>query len=283
MKITRLASGRTEWNHLKLPFYHVDAFTREPFGGNPAAVFPLERWPDEGTLLAIAAEKSLPATAFFAADGDDFMLRWFAPAGELQLCGHATLASGYVLLNRLHAGRERVRFTSRAGGLEVERDGERIALDFPALPPKKEHHIEVVAQAIAVRPTELWEAEAGRGMAVLANPAQVRDLRPDVGAIAALPFSSLIVTAPGFDGDCDFVSRYFAPKHGITEDFVTGSAHCVLAPYWAGVLGKPRLFARQLSSRGGELWVEDCGERVRISGSCVPIAEGKLTLPGVLH
>ncbi len=268
---------------MKIPFYDVDAFTREAFGGNPAAVFPLERWLDEGTLLAIAGEKALPASAFFVTGDDELLLRWFSPAGELQLCGHATLASGYVLLNRLHAGRERVRFTSRAGRLEVERDGDRIALDFPALPPQKERAPDLVAKAIGVRPTELWEAASERGMAVLGDPAQVRDLRPDIVAVAALPFSSLIVTARGFAGDCDFVSRYFGPRHGIAEDFVTGSAHCVLTPYWAGVLAKPQLFARQLSSRGGELWVEDCGDRVRISGNCVPIAEGTLTIPGVLR
>jgi PhzF family phenazine biosynthesis protein len=268
---------------LKLPFYHLDAFTREAFGGNPAAVCPLERWPDDGTLLAIAAEIGLPATAFFEADGDDGTLRWFAPAGELQLCGHATLASGYVLLNILRPGLERARFASRAGRLAVERDGERIALDFPALPPHEERDPGLVAAAIGVRPNELWEAAGERGMAVLADPAQVRDLRPDSGAIAASPFSSLIVTARGFAGDSDFVSRYFGPKHGIAEDYVTGSAHCVLTPYWAGVLGKPHLFARQVSGRGGELWVEDCGDRVRISGDCVPFAEGTLTVPGIFN
>jgi PhzF family phenazine biosynthesis protein len=263
---------------VKLPFYHVDAFTRTAFSGNPAAVVPLEQWLDDRTLLAIAAEKNLPATAFFVADGDDFLLRWFAPAGELELCGHATLASGYVLLNQLHAGRERVRFSARAGRLEVERDGERVALDFPALPPQKEHAPEIVASAIGIRPSDVWEAAGGRAMAVLADPTQVRDVHPDIGAIAALPFSALIVTARGFDGDCDFVSRYFAPKHGIGEDFVTGSAHCVLTPYWAGVLGEPKLFARQLSARGGELWVEDRGDRVRIAGKCVRVAEGTLTI-----
>ena len=264
---------------VKIPFHHVDAFTRDAFGGNPAGVCPLEQWLDDRTLLAVAAEMNLPATAFFVADGDQFQIRWFAPAGELQLCGHATLASGYVLLNGLYAGRESVRFASRGGRLDVERNGERLALDFPALPPRKEHAPDLVTKAIGVRPTELWEAPAERGLAVLADPVQVRDLRADIGAIAALPFSSLIVTARGFDGDCDFVSRYFGPKHGVAEDFVTGSAHCVLTPYWAGVLGKPRLFARQLSSRGGELWVEDCGDRVRISGNCTPIAEGTLTIP----
>ncbi len=266
---------------MTIPFYHLDAFTREPFGGNPAGLCPLERWLDDRTLRSIAAEMNLPATAFFVAEGDDIALRWFTPAAELQLCGHATLASGYVLLNRLRAGQERVRFASGAGRLDVERDGERLALNFPALPPRKECAPDIVAKAIGVRPIELWEAEGNRGVAVLDDPVHVRELRPDINAIAALPFSGLIVTARGFDGDCDFVSRFFVPKHGIAEDFVTGSAHCVLTPYWAGVLAKSRLFARQLSSRGGELWVEDCGDRVRISGNCAPVAEGTLHIPGV--
>ena len=144
---------------------------------------------------------------------------------------------------------------ARAGS-PVERDGERLALDFPALHIRDERPPESVAGALGVMPSALWAAEGERGMAVLRDASQVRDLRPDVDAIATLPFSALIVTAPGFAGDCDFVSRYFAPKYGVGEDFVTGSAHCVLTPYWAGVLEKSKLFARQLSARGGELWVE---------------------------
>lgn len=263
---------------VRAPFYHVDAFTSEAFRGNPASVVPLQRWLTDETLLAIAAEQNLPATAFFVPHGDDFEIRWFAPAGELELCGHGTLAAAYVLLHRLHAGRSRVDFTARLGPLRAERDGERIALEFPAMRPEREREHDAVAAAIRIRPVEVWEAAGGRGMAVLADPHQVRDLRPDIGAIAALPFSALIVTAPGFEGDCDFVSRYFVPKHGIAEDYATGSAHCVLTPYWSGVLAKPRLFARQLSARGAELWVEDSGDRVRIGGECVPFAEGTITL-----
>jgi PhzF family phenazine biosynthesis protein len=264
---------------VKIPLYHVDAFTRAAFGGNPAAVLPLERWLDDATLLAIAAEINLPATAYFTPDGASFALRWFTSVAELELCGHATLASGYVLLERLQPSLERVAFTTRAGPLAVERDGDRFALDLPALPPLEEHVPAVVAEAIGVLPIDLWEADGGRGIAVLDQPAQVRDLRPNIDAIAALPYSALIVTARGIAGDSDFVSRYFAPKHGIGEDFVTGSAHCVLAPYWARVLGKPRLHARQLSSRGGELWVEDRGARVRVAGNCVSVVEGVLTVP----
>jgi len=263
---------------LTIPFYQIDAFTRELFGGNPAGVCVLERPLDDRTMLAIAAEKNLPATAFLVHGETGFGIRWFTPCGELQLCGHATLASGYVVLNVLQRDRSQVAFDAVAGRLDVQRDGDRLALDFPAMAPLREHDPELVTQAIGVAPAALWEAAGGRGMAVLAGAAQVRALRPDPSAVAALPFSALIATAPGFEGDCDFVSRYFVPKSGIAEDFVTGSAHCVLAPYWAGVLGKPKLFARQLSSRGGELWLEDRGDRVRIAGECVPFAEGTLTI-----
>lgn len=264
---------------MQLGFYHVDAFTRDAFGGNPAAVFPLERWLDEPAMLAIAAETNLPATAFFVPDGAEFAMRWFTRSGELQLCGHATLASGHILLSILRPGLERVAFGTRGGRLEVVRDGARLTLDFPALAPHTEHMASIVTEALGVHPIDLWEADGGRGMAVLASADQVRDLRPNLDAIAALPFSALIVTARGTGEDCDFVSRYFAPQHGIAEDFVTGSAHCVLTPYWGRVLAKRQMFARQLSSRGGELWVEDTAHgRVRIAGDCVLIAEGTLTL-----
>jgi predicted PhzF superfamily epimerase YddE/YHI9 len=181
-----------------------------------------------------------------------------------------------VLLHVVKPDRTGARFETRAGALHVERDADRIALDLPALPVHTQHPPEIVAQALGLVPDALWEAD--RAMAVLADASLVRDLRPNFDAIAALPFASVIVTAPGFDGDSDFVSRYFAPKYGISEDSVTGSAHCVTTPYWARVLGKTALFARQLSSRGGELWVEDRGDRVRIAGTCVPIATGTLTL-----
>lgn len=264
---------------MKVPYYHLDAFTQTPFAGNPAAVCLPEVALDEGMMQAIAAEKNLPATAFLAPGGAEFSLRWFTPAGELELCGHATLATGHVVLNVLQRDRPSVRFETRAGAVEVQRDGDRLAIDFPAMPVQREHDPRLVAPAIGLRPAELWEADGGRGMAVLGEATQVRNLHPDIAAIAALPFSALIVTARGFDGDSDFVSRYFVPKHGIAEDFVTGSAHCVLAPYWASALGKAKLFARQLSSRGGELWLEDHGARVTIAGQCVPFAEGTLTLP----
>jgi PhzF family phenazine biosynthesis protein len=262
---------------VKIPLYQLDAFTREPFGGNPAAVCPLEAWLPDETLQAIAAENNLAETAFFVPENGTYRLRWFTPVTEMPLCGHATLASGYVILNLLEPGRERVAFDTLSGRVEVERDGARLALDFPALPLQRELDPAMVTDALGLRASALWEAD--RGMAVLEDPVQVRELRPDIGRIEALPFKSLVVTARGFDGDCDFVSRFFAPKLGVPEDPVTGSAHCVLTPYWSGVLGKRAMFARQLSPRGGELWVEDRGERVRLSGECVPVIEGMLSLP----
>jgi len=261
---------------VKIPLYQLDAFTRSAFGGNPAAVCPLERWLPDDTLQAIAAENNLAETAFFVSENGGYRLRWFTPVVEMPLCGHATLATGHVILNVLEPGRERVRFETLSGPVEVARDGERLSLDFPALRLERELDPEVVASAIGVRPDALWEAD--RGMAVLADAAAVRDLRPDIGRIAELPFKSLIVTARGFEGDCDFVSRFFAPKLGIAEDPVTGSAHCVLTPYWSGVLRKTSLFARQLSPRGGELWLEDRGKRVRLSGDCVLVIEGSFTV-----
>ncbi len=262
---------------MNIPIYQLDAFTRKPFGGNPAAVCPLERWLEDDVLQAIAAENNLAETAFFVREGENYRLRWFTPATEVALCGHATLATGYVLLNILEPGRELVRFETLSGPVEVTRDGERLALDFPALPLERELDPAMVAEAIGVRPVALWEAD--RAMAVLGDAAQVRDLRPNIALIEALPFASLVVTACGFRGDCDFVSRFFAPKIGIAEDPVTGSAHCVLAPYWAGVLGKSELFARQLSSRGGELWVANRGARVGLAGDCVPVLEGTFSIP----
>jgi PhzF family phenazine biosynthesis protein len=262
---------------VKIPLYQLDAFSREAFAGNPAAVCPLERWLSDETLQAIAAENNLAETAFFVRENGAYRLRWFTPVVEMPLCGHATLATGHVILNLLEPGRERVRFETLSGPVEVSRDGERLSMDFPALPLQRELDPDLVTNAIGVRPEALWEAD--RGMAVLTDPVHVRELRPDIAQIAKLPFKSLIVTARGFEGDCDFVSRFFAPKLGVPEDPVTGSAHCVLTPYWSGELKKPSLFARQLSPRGGALWVEDRGTRVRLSGDCVLVIEGSFAVP----
>ncbi len=255
---------------MKIPLYQVDAFTSSVFGGNPAAVCPLEEWLDDATLQGIALENNLSETAFFIDRGDHFDLRWFTPAAEVDLCGHATLATAYVLFNDLDIGGNEVHFDTRSGRLTVRRDGDRLALDFPARPPEPWPEADAVVGALGRLPTEVLKNVMC--LAVFENEADVRALSPDFARIAALPCDGVIATAPG--DSVDFVSRYFAPKHGIPEDPVTGSAHCVLTPYWAKRLGKVRLTARQVSARGGELECEDRGDRVWIAGQAVKYLEG---------
>jgi PhzF family phenazine biosynthesis protein len=262
---------------MKIPLFQIDAFTSKPFGGNPAAVCPLEDWLADGTMQAIAAENNLSETAFFVAEGDGFRLRWFTPTIEVDLCGHATLASAWVVLNRLDRARSRVEFQTRSGTLTVKRDGDRLAMDFPARSPKSAPDFDAVAEALGARPGELLAARDA--FAVFRSEDEVRALKPDFSKIAALEHFAVIATAPGDAGTAtDFVSRFFAPKAGVPEDPVTGSAHCTLIPFWAARLGKTKLFARQVSARGGELWCEEQAERVVIAGHCAPVIEGTITL-----
>lgn len=264
---------------MRIPLYQLDAFTDSRFAGNPAAVCPLETWLPDATLQAIAAENNLAETAFFApaagASDADYDLRWFTPTTEVALCGHATLASGAVVMERLAPRRERVAFHSASGVLTVARREDLYVLDFPAQPP------ETIARPADALEALCGEAEAvlqaprgGKAMAVVADAAAVRAADPDLERVAALPADGLIVTAPG--EDCDFVSRYFAPHAGIPEDPVTGSAHCVLTPYWAARLGRTELSARQLSSRGGELSCALIGDRVEIGGRVAAYLEGTI-------
>ena len=243
----------------EIALYHVDAFTDAVFGGNPAAVCPLERWLPEATMQAIAAENNLPETAFFVRNGGNeegsYHLRWFTPKLEVDLCGHATLASAYVIATHLDPSAETIRFDSASGPLTVTCDGEVFTLDFPSAPPSPFDDGGAVAAALGVAPQEVLKA--GMIMAVVASEAEVRAADPDLAKVTALPGDGLIVTAPG--ETCDFVSRYFAPHAGIPEDPVTGSAHCRLTPFWAARLGKAKLEARQVSARLGVLTVEDKG------------------------
>jgi PhzF family phenazine biosynthesis protein len=262
---------------MRLPLYQVDAFTDRLFGGNPAAVVPLEEWLPATTMQAIAAENNLAETAFFVREGADYALRWFTPTVEVELCGHATLASAHVIFGWLEPQRERVRFrTLQAGTLTVARSGDGLALDFPAYPPES-------CAIPAALPAVLGKHPAGmqrcgeRYLAVFEHRDEVAELRPDLVALRGQCGGRLIVTAPGTDG-VDFVSRFFAPGFGIDEDPVTGSAHCVLIPYWAKRLGKPRLEARQISSRGGALSCALAGDRVTIAGRCVLYLEGTITV-----
>lgn len=261
------------------PYFIVDAFTSRPFAGNPAAVCPLAAWLPDATLAAIAAEMNLAETAFFVREADGVRLRWFTPAVEVDLCGHATLASAHVLFRVLEPGRDAVRFHTRSGALDVARTDSGATLDFPARVPEPYGDpdlMDEVAAAIGAPLRELWRSR--NFLAVLDDEAAVRKLAPDFRLVHRLPTEGLIVTAPGA-APVDFVSRYFTPQHGIDEDPVTGSAHCTLTPYWAARLGRTRLRAHQVSKRGGELDVELAGDRVRMTGASVLVARGELTIP----
>jgi PhzF family phenazine biosynthesis protein len=260
---------------MKLRLVQIDAFASHVFAGNPAAVVPLEGWLDDETLQAIAAENNLSETAFLVGGDGEYHIRWMTPAEEVDLCGHATLAAGWLVLNDLERGRTEVRFGSRSGPLRVVAEGERLALDFPARPPEPAASPDRLAEALGRRPAAVLASRDY--MAVFESEADVRALRPDMDRVAALDRLGVIATAPG--RDCDFVSRFFAPGVGVPEDPVTGSAHCTLVPYWSKRLGKARLFARQVSTRGGELWCEDRGERVSVAGRAVPYLEGVIEVP----
>lgn len=259
---------------MEIDLYQVDAFTDTPFGGNPAAVCPLAQWLPEATMQAIAAENNLSETAFLVREAQGWRIRWFTPVSEVRLCGHATLASAWVLFNHLERSAERVVFDSLSGPLTVTRDGDRLTLDFPLRRAQPVVAPGVLAAALGCTPLEVLAADDW--LALLDSEQRVRELQPDMGLLKKLERRGLMVTAAG--SDCDFVSRFFAPKYGIDEDPVTGSAHTTLTPYWADRLGKHKLHARQLSARGGELFCELHGERVRIAGAAVPYLKGVITL-----
>ncbi len=252
--------------------YQVDAFTSAPFAGNPAAVCPLDAWLPDETMQKIAAENNLSETAFLVRDGDTYGLRWFTPAIEVDLCGHATLGSAFVIANYLDPEAEVLRFETKSGRLTVRRDGDLFTMDFPARAPTRLADDAAFAAALGQPIEEALRAD--KNLAVLVSEAAVAAARPDLNKVAALEGDGLIITGPG--ESVDFVSRYFAPHAGIPEDPVTGSAHCVLTPYWARRLDKQRLTARQISARGGDLTVEDRGDRVLISGRVAPYLEGRI-------
>jgi PhzF family phenazine biosynthesis protein len=255
---------------MRIRLIQVDAFTDKIFGGNPAAVCPLERWLPDALLQAIATENNLSETAYFVPKGEDYALRWFTPVAEIDLAGHPTLATAWVMLNTLGVKRDKLVFHTKIGDtLVVTRESNRLAMDFPARPPAR-RTIGDVATALGAEPAEVLAARDG--FAVFAREEDVRALMPDMAKVAALDCMGLIATAPG--KDCDFVSRFFAPKHNIPEDPVTGSAHTTLIPYWSKRLGKSEMFARQVSARGGEIWCRNRGERVTIAGKCAPYLDG---------
>ncbi len=258
---------------MSTPIFQVDTFTTRRFSGNPAAVMLMEAFPTDPVLRAIAAENNLAETAFLVPDGRDYRVRWFTPTVEVPLCGHATLASAAVVMERLEPGRTNVIFSSASGPLPVRRTAAGYCLNFPARPSGRVALPAGLAEALGVVPVEVFGNQFNY-MAVVESPEIVRGVAPDMPGIARIGRSGVIVTAPGEDG-YDFVSRYFAPAKGVPEDPVTGAAHCMLAPYWAARLGKTTLRAFQLSARGGEIVCRLAGDRVELEGGCVFYLEGR--------
>lgn len=264
---------------LKLPYWHVDAFATRTFGGNQAAVMPLDAWLPDETLLAIAAENLFAETAFVVRDaaGDaDWELRWFTPAEEVRLCGHATLASGHVLLSR--DGGERVTFRTRqAGQLEVRQSARGYELALPAIRTEPSSWPEAVA-LLGAEPVEVWRSPDRYGIYLFESEAAVRALEPDLRGLARLGNDQFICTAPG--ERTDMASRVFVPGGGVDEDSFTGSAHAALTPFWAERLGQTELSAHQASARGGDAVCRLDGDRVWLAGGCVTVVEGMFYISG---
>lgn len=260
---------------MKLEIFQVDAFTSKPFGGNPAAVVPLAEWLPDETMLNIAVENNLAETAFFVKNGDSYDIRWYTPKVEVPLCGHATLASSHVIFNELKLEDSQINFhTCERGDLGVTKDGDKLVLDFPAYPLNEIEQSAELADAIGKIPLKAWKSQGNMVILLLESETDVRELEPDFNALLRAPYNEVIVTAKG--DDCDFASRMFAPRIGIDEDPVTGAIHCSLIPYWAKELGKDTLFARQVSKRGGELFCELAGDRVKIGGNAVLYLKGEI-------
>jgi PhzF family phenazine biosynthesis protein len=257
---------------MKHPIYQVDAFTSRLFRGNPAAVVVLDSWLPDEVLQSIAAENNLAETAYVIAAPDPKPLRWFTPAIEIDLCGHATLATAHVLFRHHFPKLDHVAFQTKSGTLTVARDGDVLSMDFPSRPAQPVTVNDALTGALGSRPLEALLARDL--LAVFESEDQVRGLKPDFTRIAQLEGMAVIVSAPG--DQVDFVSRFFAPKAGVPEDPVTGSSHCTLIPYWAKRLGKTTLSARQISPRGGELRCELRGDRVLIGGAAVEYLVGEI-------
>lgn len=261
---------------MRTPIFQLDAFTTRLFEGNPAAVMLLDAFLEDHVLQAVAAENNQAETAFLVPDGDDYSLRWFTPTIEVPLCGHATLASAAVVMERLEPGRRRVVFHSVSGPLTVSRTDTGYVMDFPVRTSEPVKTPRGLAEALGVVPTEVFANEFNY-LALLESGQVLRALAPDMAAIARLDRSGVIVTAPG-DGTYDFISRYFAPAKGIPEDPVTGGAHTMLAPYWAERLGKTAFRAFQASRRGGEVICRLVRDRIEMEGSCVFYLEGEVEI-----
>jgi PhzF family phenazine biosynthesis protein len=259
---------------MRIPLYHIDAFSGRVFGGNPAAVCPLEEWLDDSVLQAIAQENNLSETAFFVREEEGYRIRWFTPVAEVDLCGHATLASAFVIFNYINTSLPQVTFLSRSGRLDVAKEKDLLSMDFPSQPPVPCTAPRALHEGLKGAPLEVLRSEDY--FVVYSSEREIRALSPDMGRLKELDLRGVIVTAPG--RHVDFVSRFFAPQLGIDEDPVTGSAHCALTPYWSRRLNKKNLHAYQVSKRGGELFCTDSGDRVIISGVAVRYMEGSITI-----
>ena len=260
---------------MKLPIYQVDAFSKQLFKGNPAAVIPLENWLSDAQMQQIAMENNLAETAFFISQGDDFALRWFTPELEIDLCGHATLAAAHVIFSELNYSKNTIKFsTLKAGNLIVSKENHFYTLDFPSRPATPTQLPDGLLSAIGGQKLPIEVLASRDMMLVYETEADILALNPDFNALAKIDLLGLIVTAKG--DNSDFVSRFFAPSAGVNEDPVTGSAHCNLIPYWANQLQKNKLHAFQLSLRGGELFCELKGDRVLMSGHAITYLKGNI-------
>lgn len=261
----------------EIPLYQVDAFTNTIFSGNPAAVCPLETWLSDATMQSIAFENNLSETVFFVQNGDHFDIRWFTPTIEVDLCGHATLAASHVIFNHLHHASSTIHFKGQSGDLFIRKTPEGIVMDFPLWPYEPTAPDHALNAALGKTPLQLFKGPDY--MALFENEADVKALDPNFSALGKLTYMrGIICTAPASKPDIDFVSRWFGPQSGVFEDPVTGSAHCLLTPFWAERLGKTKFNARQISQRGGDLVCELKGDRVEITGQAALYMKGTIYL-----
>ncbi len=259
---------------MEITLYQIDAFASKLFEGNPAAVCPLDAWLPDEIMQSIAAENNLSETAFFVPKGNDYHIRWFTPVSEVDLCGHATLAAAYVLFNILGYKEDKIEFDSKSGILTVAKDNEWLVMDFPAQPPVSCDIPEEIIKAFNIEPIECLKSEDF--IVVFEREIDIESAHPDFGHLIKLDLRGVIITAKS--SRYDFVARFFAPKYGIPEDPVTGSAYTQLAPYWVSKIGPKRFSVKQMSSRGGELTCELVGDRVLISGRAVKYLEGTIKI-----
>ncbi len=259
---------------MKLPIYQVDAFAPKPFEGNPAAVCPMDKWPSDELMQKIAMENNLSETAFFVRQNESYRLRWFTPTTEVDLCGHATLASAHVLFEHLGFGQKTIRFDSNSGELKVQKNENRLVMDFPSAKLDRAESPDFLEDAVGVSAQELYcDTDY---LYVVESEEQVRNLDPDIRKMAKADVRGIIVTAPA--EEYDFVSRFFAPNAGVDEDPVTGSAHTMLTPYWSRRLKKKKLTGRQVSRRGGTVYCHQKDDRVEIAGEVCTVMQGEFTI-----